>query len=118
MDIIRFFQPGEPSDGLPGRPLGALIRNIPAARRPHRGPWLLRWPRWQVGYDSFEDETETISEEALQDLRLRFPMRIVDTERNKKNPPIRVELFFKPLDSPEDAVYTKKGVEIRRSGAG
>ena len=108
MDIICLFQPGESSDGFPGTPLGALIRNIPEARRPHRGPWLSRWPHWEEGQDSFEDEDEIISEGALQDLRRLYPMRIVPTKRTMGNRPILVERYFKPLASPADADYGKK----------
>ena len=40
MDIIRFFHPGESSDGLPGKPLGTSLEgHLGLIGRPSEPPW-------------------------------------------------------------------------------
>ena len=107
MCIIRFFQPDlTGSDGMLGRSLGVLIRNLPEARLQHRGQWLWLWPVAPAGHDSFEAKDEIIEAATLEELRRNRPMEVVPTRRNAKNPPVPVHSFFTPLGDPSEAVYT------------
>ena len=110
MCTMRFFQSGVAgSDGMPGRLLGVLIRCLPN-RLGHRGPWL--YPSWlpraqRAGSDAHEADDGLITEEALAEARLRYPMHTELTRRNKANPPIIVGKYFVAPGDPDFAVYTR-----------